>query len=213
MANRSYLFAVDHVPERSEDRPGRIAGLSEWPYDIPLAYQLLVSDNTRICASLGFSGTEDADEAGQPQHVYAIAGDWAGGLTRLLRFLDLLAHSDAGRAHETFSTTVAETKAFLTRHAAPFAFLETAEIDCMSEADFRVAIERNVASVRRYAELVDSLDAGNIAGHLAPGGELAGVLDELGKHDSRELPTLGIGYWTNVLWLAPQTRGDMSPQS
>jgi hypothetical protein len=39
------------------------------------------------------------------------------------------------------------------------------------------------------------------------------VLDELGKHDSRELSTLGIGYWTNVLWLAPQTRGDMSPQS
>ena len=92
MANRSYLFATDKIPANYEDRPETITGLSEWPYDIPIAYLLLVSQDTRVCASLSFLSEEEDNEP------LALAGTAAGGAARLKRLLELLAGSRAGAA-------------------------------------------------------------------------------------------------------------------
>lgn len=205
MANRSYLFAASQVPETFFDRPEFIWGLSEWAYDLPLAYQLLVSDNTRACASLSF---KPMDAANPP---LAIAGSAAGGLARLTKLLDLLARSPAGEAHAEFMAACSETKRFLDENTDNYFYLETAELDCMGTEVLHEAIDGHLASIRHFAALVDQLTPGNIEAHIAPGGALEGVMSELGRFEERALPTLGIANWTNVLYLAPRDKEDFDP--
>ncbi len=53
MANRSYLYASDVSPQQIEQwSEGQQIGISEWNYDIPLVFKLLISGNTQPCRSL-----------------------------------------------------------------------------------------------------------------------------------------------------------------
>lgn len=90
MANRSYLYALSNRPSTYHDRPERVTGLSEWPYDVPFLFRLLASGNPEVCASLISEGLEDEDADGNlttrgPLH--AISGDFAIGFARVQRFL------------------------------------------------------------------------------------------------------------------------------
>lgn len=206
MANRSYLFATDKIPANYEDRPETITGLSEWPYDIPIAYLLLVSQDTRVCASLSFLSEEEDNEP------LALAGTAAGGTARLKRLLELLAGSRAGAADGNFLAARKAAMAFIAAHAQPFLYLETAEIDAMSGDPFAKSIAANIAAVRRFASLVDQLTPETIDAAIAPGGALAGVLVEPGRHEERELPALGVGgIWSETLWLAPRNKANFEP--
>ncbi|MGJ7524749.1 DUF6891 domain-containing protein [Variovorax sp. GB1P17] len=206
MANRSYLFSIDKVPSQYSDRPDRIVGLSEWAYDIPLAYLLLISEGTRACASLSFRPNDEGAASDPP---LALIGDAKGGLARLMRFLDLLATTSNAAGNAEFLAAREQAKAFLASRELGYYFLETAEIDSMSDRPFRSSIDESLANVRHYAQLVDGLTPQNIEQAIAPDGPLAGVLSERGKFEERELPTLGIGFWSEVLYLAPRTRADV----
>ena len=47
MANRSYLYASDVIPAPDVDPDRRrMTVISEWNYDIPVAFKLLLSGNT-----------------------------------------------------------------------------------------------------------------------------------------------------------------------
>ncbi len=51
MANRAYLYSTSFLPG-AETEFRRIVGLSEWSYDIPLAFKLLLTGNPHRCTSL-----------------------------------------------------------------------------------------------------------------------------------------------------------------
>ena len=76
-------------PAAYVDRPETISGLSEWPYDVPFMYRLLMSGDPQPCASLVSDGMED-EEPGSKTRLYAISGVFEPGYARVRRFADIV---------------------------------------------------------------------------------------------------------------------------
>ncbi len=89
MANRSYLYSLSNRPTSYSDRPETISGLSEWAYDVPFIYRLLMSGDPQLCASLISDGLDD-DEPGQRTKLYAISSPFEPGFERVKRFAEIL---------------------------------------------------------------------------------------------------------------------------
>ncbi len=89
MANRSYLYSLSNRPTSYSDRPETISGLSEWPYDVPFMYRLLMSGDPQLCASLISDGLDD-DEPGKRTRLYAISSPFDPGFERVKRFAEIL---------------------------------------------------------------------------------------------------------------------------
>lgn len=85
MANRAYLYSLSNQPECYEDRPETISGLSEWPYDIPFLYRLLMSGDPQLCASLITDKLDDTKVA-----LHAISSPFELGFQRIKRFSDII---------------------------------------------------------------------------------------------------------------------------
>lgn len=85
MSNRAYLYSLSHRPTSFEDRPETISGLSEWAYDVPFIYRLLMSGEPQLCASLISDGLD-----GTPVALYAISSPFEPGFTRVKRFTDII---------------------------------------------------------------------------------------------------------------------------
>lgn len=83
MANRSYLYAMDSLPEPGQPTPSA-PGISEWNWDIPLVHKVLLSGQPQLHTSMIWDG------AG----VYAVAGDYAEGIANLEAFLSLVPHDE-----------------------------------------------------------------------------------------------------------------------
>ncbi len=129
MANRSYLYSTDSMPNEAEV-PQRIRCISEHNWDIPLAHKLMVGRGTTIVPSMIWNPP------------IGIAADYAEGAA-LLR--DLL--QAVGRGLESdaeFAECVARTTAHLDKQQAQYFVLETGEIVSMTDDD-------PTASVRRLA--------------------------------------------------------------
>jgi len=119
MANRSYLYSLGNRPTTYYDRPETISSLSEWAYDVPFVYRLLMSADPQLCASLvaeGLDDDEDDDEnegeealeaddqeadedeeeddegedEDQPPRLHAISSPFAPGLERVRRFAEIV---------------------------------------------------------------------------------------------------------------------------
>lgn len=82
MANRSYLYSLGNRPTSYEDRPETISGLSEWAYDVPFMYRLLMSCDPQPCASLISDGLD-----GSKMPLYAISSPFPPGLERVRHFI------------------------------------------------------------------------------------------------------------------------------
>jgi hypothetical protein len=197
MANRSILYALDRVPSGYSDPPGQATGLSDWAYDIPLSYRLLVSEQPRVCSGALYDDTDD------PQ--LALAGEADGGHGRLYRFLDLLAATPAASGNAEFLSNCAETKTFLASHRLGYYYLDTSEIDCLSAGTYRASVEKTLQEIVELAAIVDQLSPSTIEQAIAPGGPLEGVLRERGASQGtatvfmqsgpfagHELPALGL---------------------
>src|SRR6218665_2111035 len=79
MANRSYLYASNVVPGPDvKAQAHTVAGISEWNYDIPIVYKLLLSSNPRPCRSFICN----------TPHDIAMVGGYAPGVERLTAFLN-----------------------------------------------------------------------------------------------------------------------------
>jgi hypothetical protein len=91
MANRSYLYSLSNRPGSYEDRPESISGLSEWAYDVPFMYRLLMSGEPQLCASLISDGLGD-DPPEQKTRLFAISGNFELGFERVKRFVDIVQH-------------------------------------------------------------------------------------------------------------------------
>ncbi|EKS9797601.1 MULTISPECIES: DUF7822 domain-containing protein [Burkholderia] len=85
MANRSYLYSLGNRPTSYEDRPDTISGLSEWAYDVPFMYRLLMSCDPQPCASLISDGLD-----GTKVPLHAISSPFAPGFERVRRFVAIV---------------------------------------------------------------------------------------------------------------------------
>ncbi|MGJ7573238.1 DUF7822 domain-containing protein [Variovorax sp. RB2P76] len=94
MANRSYLYSLSNRPSSYEDRPESICGLSEWAYDVPFMYRLLMSGEPQLCASLISDGLGD-DAPDQKTKLFAISSNFDLGFERVKRFVDIVQHLPA----------------------------------------------------------------------------------------------------------------------
>ncbi|MEC4575087.1 hypothetical protein [Streptomyces virginiae] len=129
MANRSYLYSADSMPNATEIPQG-IRCISEHNWDIPLAHKLMVGRGTTIVPSMIWNPP------------IGIAADYAEGAA-LLR--DLLRAVGKGLEDDAeFAECVARTTAHLEKQQAKYFVLETGEIVSMSGDD-------PAASVRRLA--------------------------------------------------------------
>lgn len=117
MANRSYLYSLGNRPTSYYDRPETISSLSEWAYDVPFVYRLLMSADPQLCASLVAEGLDDDEDDGdenndedvveagdqeadegededqdqdQPPRLHAISSPFAPGLERVRRFAEIV---------------------------------------------------------------------------------------------------------------------------
>ena len=98
MANRAYLYSLSNRPESYADRPETISGLSEWAYEVPFSYRLLMSGDPQLCASLIADGLEE-DAPGHRTRLYALSSPFEPGFERLARFAAIvreLAGASAG---------------------------------------------------------------------------------------------------------------------
>ncbi|MDR2870617.1 MAG: hypothetical protein LBV04_09220, partial [Deferribacteraceae bacterium] len=81
MANRSYIYSLDFdSTKESRDDTKKVCGLSEWPYDIPLSYMMLASQDAKISKSVIW-------DMEQP---IAIIADFHKGRQKLFNFMDAL---------------------------------------------------------------------------------------------------------------------------
>lgn len=78
MANRSYLYSINEVPTANSNDKIKIIGLSEFNYEIPVAYKVLLSGGTKSSHSIIFDGN------------YGITGDYQKGLENLKRYISSL---------------------------------------------------------------------------------------------------------------------------
>ncbi|MGV9453068.1 DUF7822 domain-containing protein [Streptomyces sp. NPDC003635] len=129
MANRSYLYSADSMPNDTE-LPQGIRCISEHNWDIPLAHKLMVGRGTTVVPSMIWNPP------------IGIAADYAGGadlLRGLLRAVGKGLEDDA-----EFAECVATTTAHLDKQQAKYFVLEAGEIVSMTG-------EEPAASVRRLA--------------------------------------------------------------
>lgn len=131
MANRAYLYSLDNRPSGYADRPETISGLSEWPYNIPFMYRLLMSGDPRLCASLIADGLEDDDPA-RKSRLHAISSAFDPGFERVKRFVDIVRHHAtpplAQPAPPAAATSwLGRAKRWLAPQPAPVAAASTAE--------------------------------------------------------------------------------------
>ena len=192
MANRSYLYSTNVIPGSAVQKENRRQlGISEWNYDIPLVYKLLLSGQTRACRSSIWES---------PGEIAAL-GDYAQGLARLEGFLAEIVHPAA-------RPLVAEALEFLTRdrNHNPYFLLECVEICEMSNDP---VVDQNAGLIDEINNLEpEILHARSVLSALSTKRQnaflkLVGAKENSGVHaiDPLEpIRDLGLGNWSNVLY-------------
>ncbi|MGB0907295.1 MAG: hypothetical protein ACPGVT_07360, partial [Maricaulaceae bacterium] len=205
MANRSYLYSLSNRPKSYSDRPDTISGLSEWNYQIPFFYLLLLSGDPQVSASLVSDGFEEEDD---PSGLYALTGDFELGMARAKKFLStvsMCANQESGIAEAT-----QEALEFLNAHKDKYFLLETIELDCMSPSDGPDYWKNCVEYVRGEA-----IHAGLQVDKLSKYKWRAKKqLKEFefsmnADFDAPDAP-MGIGYWTDILYFALQNKAEFA---
>lgn len=188
MANRSYLYATDRLPDGRADSSW--IGLSEWNYDIPLVYKLLLSGSPQVCLSTIWPDIGNI----------AIASPYALGLQQLERFLSQI-HCDDARP------LIQEAVAFLTaqRNRRGYFVLECGEIFAMENLDTVAQCDELVGNLcnleQEVSEALNLLNQScvkpaSLLSKLFPRRSLS--MDNQTKQ--RQLDELGLGNWSNTLY-------------
>lgn len=179
LANRSYLYSCNIVPGTDAGAVARKRiGLSEWNWETPLVFRLLLSGKPRVCPSTIWDLEDEI----------AIVGDYAQGVEKLRAFLARITLPEA-------QPLIAEAMAFLDDEANRQAWLvlECGELYDMEDADMAALNRDMLASIQD----VDS-DAEAMLTALQPGAQSGPD----SAHPSAEaaLAELGLGNWSNVLY-------------
>lgn len=133
MANRSYLYSLSNRPSSYVDRPDTVSGLSEWPYDVPFMYRLLMSGDPQLCASLIADGF-DSDEPESKTALYAISSHFDTGFARVKRFTEIIraATADLPSAVEPAAAPAPQSASLINRLKQLFAPRQDASSSAVS---------------------------------------------------------------------------------
>ncbi|PID60675.1 MAG: hypothetical protein CSB44_09865 [Gammaproteobacteria bacterium] len=180
MANRSYLYSTDNLPESEEWTKKRILrSLSETNYDIPLVFKLLLSGNPIAVKSTIW----------EYDGKIAIAGEYESGLKNLEDYLS--------RLPAEAEQLVTEAMTFLSDKAnrRKYFILECGEIFNMTEGDLE---EKNLALLEEIKELKNNIHAIDVPTLL----ESKDVSDQNAPQTdfAKQLHRIGLGYWANILY-------------
>jgi hypothetical protein len=197
MANRSYIYSTDHVPGAEPiGTRHELKGISEWNYDIPLVFKLLVSGNVTVSKSAIWP------DAG----AVALVGEYDEGVARLKAFLERIPLAEV-------QPLVQQAIAFVdapTNRRRHF-LLEPGEILEMGDEPLVEQNRRLCDSIRNIdAEVDRALAQLTVATPAAPAlqGLLARVFGRKPQMPEPVVDTLagarsfGLGNWSNVLYYA-----------
>ena len=190
MANRSYLYSTNHLPESPEWKKVRdLHSIAEWNYDIPVAFKLLLAGNPIAVKS---SIWETAEKI-------AIAGDFQAGLTVLNEYLS--------RLPPQAEMLVTEAREFLSKvdNERNYFILECGEIFDMDEGSLE---GKNLALIEEIKSISQEIHALSVPSPIIPQEPKRSFLDKLlgRKHEQPKYDTLepfyglGLGNWSNILY-------------
>ncbi|WP_430613218.1 hypothetical protein [Flavobacterium sp. JP2137] len=118
MANRSYLYSINFdISKREKQEDDIVLSLSEYKAYIPLAFQILVSQDSKMCRSLIWDC----------EYLVGIVGDYRKGMQKLFDFLTQLATEDLFDQTELLEH-IETTKAFLSERQQDYILLECLEL-------------------------------------------------------------------------------------
>lgn len=190
MANRSYLYATDHLPGSAAwEEKKDLRSIAEWRYDIPFVFKILLSGNpTPVRSSIWDT----------PQLI-AVAADAKAGLARLERFLALLPPEA--------KVLVDETREFFSdpRNVKKHFILEAGEIFELMDKDLGV---QNLDLVAEIALITDDSLRLEVPAPLSAAAAKLPLIRRLLLKMSRTRPIdplrpfydVGLGGWSSVLY-------------
>lgn len=195
MANRSYLYSTNVIPGPDAKANGRkLLGISEWNYDIPIVFKLLLSGNPKTCLSSIWDNTEKI----------ALIGDYTSGVKNLEGFLSKIALPSA-------QTLITEAIEFLNKpeNQNQYFVLECGEIFDMGDTPL---LEQNFELLEKVQNLQPEMDEA-LQSLLPPAIEQpkpVGFFSKLfGRAPEPQRPepdpmkpiyALGLGNWSNILY-------------
>lgn len=184
MANRSYLYSTNFIPDSPEWREKKtLHGLSEFRYDIPLVFKILLTGNPIVCRSSIWE---------TPEKI-AIAGDYAHGLENLTTYFNRITDSAA-------QPLIDEALQFLRapKQARKHFILECGEIFDLTEGSLA---EKNIALLAEIQAIGADID------HLPvplPVNAKQGILSKLFRLRAPDALSpyyeIGLGGWSEILY-------------
>jgi hypothetical protein len=184
MANRSYLYSSNDLPESVEWSTRKaLHGISECNYDIPFVFKILLSGDPVACRSSIWDAPEKI----------AIAGDYLQGKASLERFLSRIPDPVA-------QPLIAEALQFLNdpKHARKHFILECGEIFDLTKGSLADKNSALLVEIREIGASIDSLPVPR------PAATQTGLLGKLfGRKPPDPLSPyyeMGLGFWSEILY-------------
>jgi len=186
VANRSYLYSTDFLPDSPEWTVKKsLHGISEYRYDIPLVFKILLSGNPVACRS----SIWDAQEP------IAIAGDYSIGRANLVKYLQRISDSAA-------SQLVDEALQYLNAPANSrlHFILECGEIFELTKGSL---LDKSSALLSEIKEIGANLDSLPIPNPIRAQSGLFAKIFKLKPPDPLSpYYELGLGFWSEILYFS-----------
>ncbi|UHQ21518.1 hypothetical protein LVB77_12580 [Lysobacter sp. 5GHs7-4] len=184
MANRSYLYSSDDLPGSLAWSEKKVLhGVSEYNYDIPLVFKILLTGNPTACRSSIWE---------TPEKI-AITGDYLRGRENFIRYLDRISDPAA-------RPLIDEALQFLNSpaHSRKHFILECGEIFDLTEGSLAAKNSALLAEIQEIGEDIDSLPIPQSASTQR------GILSKLFRRNAPDPLSpyyeIGLGLWSDILY-------------
>lgn len=147
MANRSYLYSIS-FDKTTEDRQenDKIVDLSEYSYNIPISYKILVSQDTKLSHSIIWDY----------ENPIAIQGNFQKGKQKLFLFLEKLKNENIFDSEE-LEKYITDTKTFIENNELENVILECGEIYEMNDEDLEIQNQQLFDEIYNINNTIDNL--------------------------------------------------------
>ncbi|MBA3540568.1 MAG: hypothetical protein H0T79_13240 [Deltaproteobacteria bacterium] len=176
MANRSYLYASDAIPDGTAKLAPR--GLSECNYDIPLVHKLMVANAPRRVRSAIWN-----------EHDIGIIANREGAAERATAFIAKLLEGEIADRDQLTGDLADMQQRLASTAATPYVLLEVGEILDMQGGDLAEGAQAVVDEIPALVARVDRAIAGNEEPWLA-------------QLRTLSLEELNLGAWSEVLYFS-----------
>lgn len=191
MSNRCYLYSASEIPRQpSGKQRSQIGGISEWSYEVPLVFKVLLSGNPRTCHSVIWD---------VPDKI-AILADYSEGVERLFQFMERISIPEItplkDEAHRFLSAKENKQRYFLLEAGELFAMdVENPVHQNAKLLDEIMTIENVIPQVITRLASAAAVDPKQSSKK-----KVKSTSDASSNKRSRSLLELGFGYWSNQLY-------------